>query len=239
MRFWEISVPKSTRAIARGATNATIAPAVAIPETNRIGSMCEEITHASNAPSDAAHPFAALRHRLNVAGRAAALLKVVLKGETRMKLHWLLVVTSSLALAALCMPNIAAASDRSDVTATIARAVAAFNNGDMTTWAAACASPASIIDDFPPHEWQGATACTDWASAYSAMVKKAGIANGIVTLGTPGHLAVTGNRAYAVYPATYSFKQKGKPVKEAGIFTFALKKAATGWLFTGWAWADR
>ncbi len=135
-------------------------------------------------------------------------------------------------------PSACAASNNAAVTETIGRAIAAFNRGDMKAWAAACASPASVIDDFPPHEWNGRTACADWAADYDALAKKTGMADGVVALGPPWHLAVTGQRAYAVYPAAFTYKQHGKLVKDGGVFTFALDKTAAGWLITGWAWSD-
>jgi ketosteroid isomerase-like protein len=151
----------------------------------------------------------------------------------------LVIVALTAALLCVCAPGKAAASDKSDVMATIAHALAAFNRGDMKTWVAACASPASVIDDFPPHEWQGPTACADWASAFAAYSKKNGITPGPVTLGTPWHVVVTGARAYVVYPASFNYKQNGKPVKESGsVLTLALMKAAGGWVITGWAWAQ-
>src|SRR5439155_643924 len=57
-------------------------------------------------------------------------------------------------------------------------------------------------------------------------------------IGKALHLAVTGDRAYAVYPTRYSYTQNGKPVKEEGVWTFALQKVADGWRIAGWAWAQ-
>ena len=79
---------------------------------------------------------------------------------------------------------------------------------------AACADQTSIIDEFPPHEWHGVGGCTKWIADYEADSKKNGITDGVVTLGTPKHVDVTADRAYVVVPADYSYKQKGKPVKE-------------------------
>ncbi|MDQ6768152.1 MAG: hypothetical protein M3Z41_10125, partial [Candidatus Eremiobacteraeota bacterium] len=60
----------------------------------------------------------------------------------------------------------------------------------------------------------------------------------IVTLGTPWHVDVTGDRAYVVVPVTYAYKQNGKPgMESASVFTVALQKIAAGWRITGWAWA--
>jgi hypothetical protein len=59
-----------------------------------------------------------------------------------------------------------------------------------------------------------------------------------VTLGEPWYLSVTGERAYAVVPAKYAYKEHGKSVTEQNsIFTVALKKTSAGWLITGWAWS--
>ncbi len=136
------------------------------------------------------------------------------------------------------LPAAAAAPAAAGPAATVNRAVAAFNKGDMKTWAAQCASPAVIVDDFAPYTWAGETACADWWSAYVADAKKNGHTDGMVTLGAAWHADVTGSSAYVVTPATYTYKQGGKAMSLGGVFTFALKKGASGWLITGWSWAD-
>jgi SnoaL-like protein len=118
------------------------------------------------------------------------------------------------------------------------RFVDAFNKGDMKAAVASCAAQASIIDEFPPHEWHGAGACTTWMAEYDADAKKNAITDGAVTLGKPWHVDVAGVRAYVVAPADYAYKQKGKSVRESGpVFTVALQKGNGGWLIKGWAWA--
>jgi ketosteroid isomerase-like protein len=132
----------------------------------------------------------------------------------------------------------AAATDKTDVMSVVHQWVDAFNKGDMQSMGAACADQASIIDDFPPHEWHGAGACSKWSSDFQAFTHAAVITDPIVTVGKPWHIDVTADRAYVVAPTTFSFKQKGKPVKEAGIITVTLQKSAAVWRMTGWAWAD-
>ncbi len=130
------------------------------------------------------------------------------------------------------------ASDESDVLAPIHQFVDGFNKGDTTNAVAACADQTSIIDEFPPHEWHGVGACSNWAADYESDAKKNGITDGIVTLGKPRHVDISGDRAYVVFPANYTFKKNGKPMKETGsIFTFALQKGAGGWRIVGWAWS--
>jgi len=131
-----------------------------------------------------------------------------------------------------------AASEKTDVMAPVQQFVDAFNKGDTKTAAAACADETSILDEFPPYEWHGAGACVQWMKDYDADATKNGITEGLVTLGKPRHVDVTADRAYVVVPADYTFKLKGKPVKETGsIMTLTLHKGEGGWRVTGWSWA--
>ena len=144
-----------------------------------------------------------------------------------------LVVLAAAVLAAA--PN--AMAQQKDVMAPVHQFVDGFNKGDTKSALAACADQTSIIDEFPPSEWHGAGACGTWADDYDANAKKDGITDGVVTLGKPRHVDVTGDRAYVVVPASYKFKQKGKPVAEIGsMLTVALQKGPAGWRMTAWTW---
>ena len=130
------------------------------------------------------------------------------------------------------------ASAKTDVMAAVQKFVDGFNKGDLKLLSSACADQVSIIDEFPPHEWHGTGSCAKWSSDYDADARKNGITDGLVTLSKSSHVDVTGDRAYVVGPANYTYKMKGKLVKEIGsIFTIALQKGPAGWRITGWAWA--
>jgi ketosteroid isomerase-like protein len=132
----------------------------------------------------------------------------------------------------------AAASDKTDVMKVVRQFVDGFNKGDTKAAVAACAEEASIIDEFPPHEWHGAGACSKWIDDYDADARKNGITDGVVTLRAPWHVDVTGDRAYVVAPVNYTYKQKRKLVKEIGsLLTVTLQKSGAGWRITGWAWS--
>ncbi|HEY6947921.1 MAG TPA: nuclear transport factor 2 family protein [Gemmatimonadales bacterium] len=132
-------------------------------------------------------------------------------------------------------PN--ALAQQKDVMAPVHQFVDGFNKGDIKSALAACADQTSIIDEFPPHEWHGAGACAKWADDFDANAKKDGITDGMVILGKPRHVDVTGDLAYVVVPANYRFKQKGKPVSEIGsMLTIALQKGPAGWRMTAWTW---
>ncbi len=124
------------------------------------------------------------------------------------------------------------------VLATIHQFIDGFNKGDTKTIVSACADQTSILDEFPPHEWHGAGACAKWVGDFDADAKKNGITDGVVTLSKASHVDITADLAYVVIPANYTFKQKGKPVSEAGsIITLTLQKVQSGWRITGWSWA--
>ena len=144
-------------------------------------------------------------------------------------------------LAALLQGGAAAqdkAQDKTGPMALVHQFVDAFNKGDAKTAEAACADQTSIIDEFPPYEWSGSGGCAKWMNDYDADAKKNGITDGNVTLGSTRHADVTADRAYVVVPADYSYKQKGKAVKETGsILTVALQKSGSDWRIVGWSWA--
>jgi hypothetical protein len=83
-------------------------------------------------------------------------------------------------------------------------------------------------------------ACKTWLNDYEAHAKANAITDGAVTIDKPWHLDVSGDRAYVVVPANYTYKEKGKPMKETGsAFMFTLQKGANGWPITGWAWGAK
>ena len=133
----------------------------------------------------------------------------------------------------------AVASDKDDVVATVNQYLNNLDDKTLDKALAVCDSQVSIIDEFPPHEWHGPTACADWWKAYNAYNEKSGITDGDAPLGTPWTVDVTGDRAYFVAPMTYTFKQHGKPVKETASFAVSLKRTPTGWRITGWAFSKQ
>jgi ketosteroid isomerase-like protein len=135
-------------------------------------------------------------------------------------------------------PQSAFATEKTDVTATVHQFFDNLGEKTLQKALAACDSPVSILDEFPPHVWDGPTACADWFKGLVAYNEKSGITDGVATLGAPWTVDVTGDRAYFVAPAGYTFKQHGKPAKEArAVFTVALRKTDAGWRITGWTWS--
>ena len=129
------------------------------------------------------------------------------------------------------------ASAKTDAMEPVQQFVVGFNKGDFSSAVAACADTASVIDDFPPHAWQG-SGCKEWADGFEAVTKQEGITEARIILDKPRHVDVTGDRAYVVVPVRLDYKVKGKPKKLPSLFTAAIHKEAGGWRITGWAWTD-
>jgi ketosteroid isomerase-like protein len=127
-----------------------------------------------------------------------------------------------------------------DVIGPIHKFIDSFDKGDGAAAAATYASTDDlvIIDEVPPFVWHGTNAFQAWSSAVGAESKKAGITSAKVTLGGPARVERDGDQAYVVVPATYSFTQGGKAMREPAHMSFVLKKDAGGaWLIHAWAWA--
>jgi len=146
----------------------------------------------------------------------------------------------AIAVTVLTAGPVAAFDDNKDVMTVVRQFVDGFNKGEVKTAVAACSEQTSIIDEFPPPAWHGAGACLNWANDYDADARKNGITDGVVTLRSPRHIDITGDRAYVVVPVNYTFKKKGALIKEVGsTFTIALQQEKDAWRITGWAWAKR
>jgi hypothetical protein len=147
----------------------------------------------------------------------------------------------TLILFALILPEIATmqvvASEVTDAMAPVHQFVDGFNIGDFESAVAACTATASVIDDFPPHAWQG-PGCKEWADGFEAVSKQEGITEARIILGKPRHVDVTNDRAYVVVPVRLEYRIKGTPKKLPSMFTAAIRKEASGWRITGWAWTD-
>jgi hypothetical protein len=137
--------------------------------------------------------------------------------------------------ASLLTGGAAVAADQDDVMTVLKQ----WNDPDEARAVAACADDAAVIDDVPPFEWHGPGACARWQKDYDAYAGQEGATDAVGTLGSPRRLIVTGDRAYAVVPATFAFTRKGKRVTQIATATFALRKTAAGWRITGWTWATQ
>jgi ketosteroid isomerase-like protein len=131
-----------------------------------------------------------------------------------------------------------AAAPEAQVAATVKQAMENFNKGDIKAVTAAMSPDGiSIIDEISPYIWSGANAFDTWFKAFGDYEKANGVTDDAFTAGKPTRIAVSGDRAYAVQPVVYNFKQNGAPMQESSRMVYSLQKVKGGWLITGWAWA--
>jgi len=128
--------------------------------------------------------------------------------------------------------------DKKAVLATVHQFVDGFNKGDTKSALATCASPAAIIDEFPPFAWSGPNACDEWAKDFDAAAKKDGMTDAKVWMGAPTTVDVAGDRAYVIAPTKFSYKVKGKATTEPPArLTIALQKKGNDWKIVAWTWS--
>jgi len=139
--------------------------------------------------------------------------------------------------AAFFVSATAVASDKTDAMATIHQFVDNLDKGDMQAAAAPYAPESSIIDEFPPHYWHGATAFADWGKDFGTFSQKTGDTDPFVKLGKPKHVDINDDHAYVVIPASFAYKEHGKKMIEKGsTMTFALAKLNGTWKIAAWSW---
>lgn len=124
------------------------------------------------------------------------------------------------------------------ITAPVFTFVDAFNKGDVAAAAATHAAGAdlAILDEVPPFVWRGPNAFQAWMAALDADAKQKGLDVPKVTLGKVTRVETSGDDAYVVVPATYTFTQKGVAMIERAQIAVALKRGTGGWLIHSWAW---
>jgi hypothetical protein len=136
--------------------------------------------------------------------------------------------------------GVAAAAQAPDpqVIAPIQKFIDSFNKGDAAGAAATHAAEADLVimDELSPYLWRGPRAFQQWSTDLEADGKKRGITEPMVKIGAPTRREVSGDQAYVVVPAVYTFKEGGVAMRESAQMTFALKKGAGGWLIHGWTW---
>jgi len=143
-----------------------------------------------------------------------------------------------LSITAACVLFLASAAHAGDaaVEATIRQFGEAFNKGDVAAAKALHVPAPTIIDEFGPHYWSGPSAFDRWLSDLGKSEAAEGKTDAKVAISPPTREVVSGNRAYVIVPATYTFKQKGGTLRETAQMTFVLAKEASGWKIHAWTW---
>jgi ketosteroid isomerase-like protein len=160
-----------------------------------------------------------------------------MKISSRFLLPTILALAVSAASIAPAAAATGAAATRAAVWAPIQVFADAFNKGDAKTAATMLAPEIVVVDNVAPHLFTGKAAFENWGKALAADDTATGSSDGSVALAKPTNVIVSGDDAYVVAPAVYSFKRKGAAMQDRAQMVFTLHKGATGgWLITSSTW---
>ena len=144
-------------------------------------------------------------------------------------------------LAAACLAigagGLAHAAPADDAVAVAHKFIDAFDKGDIKAAAATHEADAAILDEVGAHQWHGPGAFQAWADALMKESAAAGDTDEAVILGKTIRAQVDGDAAYAVFQATFKYKEHGKPMSEPAQMVYAFRKEADGWKIAAWAWS--
>ncbi len=130
-----------------------------------------------------------------------------------------------------------AAAPEAELVAPVRQFIDSFNKGDAAAAEAANVSTGIvIIDEVPPHLWQGPAAFKNWSKDLSAYETKAGMTDQQVALGKVTLSDSSGDAGYVAMEAVYNYKQNGVAMREPAHMTFALRKGSGGWKIAAWSW---
>jgi ketosteroid isomerase-like protein len=130
-----------------------------------------------------------------------------------------------------------AASDVDAALATVRQFGEAINKGDFKTAIELQAPDVQIIDEVPPHHWQGQGAAMAWLKSWNDFATANGVSGQLMAWGDGARVEVEGEHAYVTRPGVFSFKRGEAKVSETGMLGAALVKTADGWRISAWTWA--
>lgn len=142
-----------------------------------------------------------------------------------------------LAVAALCVSTIgsgAYAAGEPPALAPFYQFADAINAADMDKAAALFTASSPLIDEFGQHVWNS---FGDWQHDWKAYVKASGGSDVRMQASAPSFQNIDAQHGYGVVPTTLSFKIKGKPQTEKGLFTFSTAKTPDGWRISSLTWS--
>lgn len=117
--------------------------------------------------------------------------------------------------------------------------VAAFNKGDVAAAKATHIASPSITDEpTAPYVWTGPKAFDTWIAALGKSEAASGKTDGRVAIGAPLRISTERGHGYVVVPSTYTFKQKGRTMRETGTMTFAVVQVGKAWKIAAWTWSS-
>lgn len=96
-------------------------------------------------------------------------------------------------------------------------------------------SDVTIIENFAPYIFSGASAVRDWTAGFRAHA--ASLAELNATFGEAQDFSVDGGRVYFSLPTTWTGTSGGKRFSEDGGWAFVLARESADWRVQAYGWA--
>ena len=146
-------------------------------------------------------------------------------------------MTSRMILAGILLLAFTPIAKAADVETTIDQFSAALHAGDSKAAKNFLGARTVILDDVAPYYWGGANAFENWQADLAKASTARGMSEEDAILGAPTRVEISGDLAYAILPATHTFKMKGRMMREVAQLTFTLTKdTGRDWKIISWAW---
>jgi hypothetical protein len=97
--------------------------------------------------------------------------------------------------------------------------------------------PQVMQDNFPPFIWIGPNALKEWLGDYVANVGKEHDTDMKTEVGPARYVRAEGDRVYAAFPVTYTYKKAGVAVIETLAWSVVARRTAQGLKFESMAYA--
>jgi ketosteroid isomerase-like protein len=144
---------------------------------------------------------------------------------------------ATLALGIAPVGSVRAAATPGSPDSVVKKFIDDFNKGDIKGAQSTQADDVAILDEFPPHAWNGAGSWDKWLADLQKDAKAKEQSDQKLVLGKTIRSQTDGDTAYVVMAASFDYKQKGKQMKEPGQMAFALRKDGDSWKIASWSWA--
>jgi hypothetical protein len=96
--------------------------------------------------------------------------------------------------------------------------------------------PQVMQDNFPPFLWTGPGAMKAWLGDYVANVAREQDTETKTVVGAPSYVRSEGDRVYAAFPVTYTYKKAGTAVREDLVWSVIALRTAQGLKFESMAY---
>lgn len=130
-----------------------------------------------------------------------------------------------------------AAGPNAELMAPVNAVIAALNTGDGSGLRDLYTPDSTVVDEFSPYSWNGATAGSNWFSGFTAYAKQLKLTHPHATAQSVTNYNVTGTRAYIVVPIRFGALIAGKRALEIGTMTVTLQRGSSGWRIVTQSWA--